>query len=68
MKVKVKYILDTEYEFNDNGQLSYFPDDYENPESRARNWIEEDFRRLETRADNILPPYHSILFFDFKEE
>ena len=59
MKVKVKYVLETEYEFTDD---EYFQD-----ESRVCNWIKEDFYKIENRADNVLPPYKSMLFFDFKE-
>ena len=66
MKVKVKYVLETEYEFTDDEQLSYFPDE-ETPESHARNWIKEDFYKVENRADNILPPYTSRLYFIFNE-
>ena len=67
MKVKVKYILETEYEFTNNEQLSYSQDESETPESWACNWIKEDFYKVENRASNVLPPYKSMLFFDFKE-
>lgn len=67
MKVKVQYILETEYDFNDE-QLSYFPDEYETIESWARGWIKEDFYKVENRADNVLPPYTSRLHFNFNEQ
>lgn len=54
--IKVKYQIETEYEF-DKDELSKTAPVFE----WCKNWIQEDFNRLETRADNVLPPYTSQL-------
>lgn len=68
MIVKVKYTIETEYNFSNEQQLLTFPDEDETVEQWIENWIKEDFYKIENRADNVLPLYTSKLEFDFDEE
>ena len=63
MKVKVHYTIDTEYDFDDN-ELNEL--DIE-PLSAAREWVKEDFIKIETRVDNVLPKYTSNIHFTFED-
>lgn len=54
MKIKVRYIIDTEYEFDDNQIRLNLDDEDGSLEDCAKGWIEEDFRRIENRVDNVL--------------
>jgi len=58
--IKVKYQIETEYEF-DKDELPKYYDKTAPVLEWCKNWIQEDFNRLETRADNVLPPYTSKL-------
>jgi len=54
MKIKVRYTIDTEYEFDDNQIRLNLDDEDGSLEDCAKGWIEEDFRRIENRVDNVL--------------
>ena len=60
------YTIETDYEF-DREQLSRMADPGEDLIQMAQNWIEEDFNKIENRADNVLPRYHSSLIFTTEE-
>ena len=61
MKVKVRYTIETEYEFNDDQIRWNLENENDSLESWAKGWIEEDFIKIETRADNVLPDYKANL-------
>lgn len=53
MKLKVKYTYETTYEYEDIDNIT------------ATNKVLEDFNRLDTRADNILPPFTTSLNIEY---
>lgn len=59
----VTYTITTTYTFNPDCLLD--KDEEQTEETFCRGWIEEDFRRIENRADNVLPDYTSTLQIDF---
>jgi hypothetical protein len=61
MKIKVRYTIDTEYEFDDNQIRLNLDSEDDSPECWAKGWIEEDFIKIENRADNVLPDYKTNL-------
>ena len=58
MKIQVKYIIKTTYEFDEDELAREYPEE-DNIVEFAKGWIEEDFSRITNRADNVLP-------FDYK--
>lgn len=60
----VTYTITTTYTFDSDFLLE--KDEEQTEETFCRGWIEEDFRRIENRADNVLPvDYTSTLQVDF---
>lgn len=62
-KVHVKYTIDCDYFFSEEEIRQQIEDneDERTVEEVIKEWIEEDFNRVETRADNVLPQYSSDL-------
>ena len=58
MKIQVKYTIKTAYSFDEDELAREYPEENDLVQF-AKGWIEEDFNRITTRADNILP-------FDYK--
>lgn len=62
IKAHVRYTIDCDYFFSEKEMKQIVEDnDGEPMDSIIRNWIEEDFNEVETRADNVLPQYSSDL-------
>lgn len=61
IKAHVRYTIDCDYFFSEE-EMKQIAEDYgvELTDS-IRNWIEQDFYKVETRADNVLPQYSSDL-------
>ena len=59
MKVHVTYTIECDYEFDEEELAREYPEE-DNINAFVEGWIEEDFARITTRADNVLP-------FDYKE-
>jgi len=60
----VTYTITATYTFDSDFLLE--KDEEQTEETFCRNWIEEDFKRIENRADNVLPvDYTSTLQVDF---
>ena len=66
VKVHVVYTIETDYEF-DRDEFARWADPTEDFIENIHGWIEEDFNKVETRADNVLPQYHSSLTFTTEE-
>ena len=58
MTLHVIYTIKCDYEFNEEELRRDYPEE-ENLIAFAEGWIEENFARITTRADNVLP-------FDYK--
>lgn len=58
MKIQVKYTIKTIYEFDEDELAREYPEEKDLVKF-AEEWIEEDFERITSRADNVLP-------FDYK--
>ena len=58
MKIQVKYTIKTTYEFDEDELAHEYPEE-EDIVKFAEGWIDEDFKSITNRADNILP-------FDYK--
>lgn len=58
MKLRAIYTIECDYEFNEEELQCDNPG--ENIIEFVEGWIKEDFARITTRADNVLP-------FDYKE-
>ena len=62
IKAHVKYTIDCDYFFSEEEMKQIAEDNGGGyADSIIRNWIEQDFYKVETRADNVLPQYSSDL-------
>lgn len=61
IKAHVRYTIDCDYFFSEE-EMKQIAEDYSvELTDSIRNWIEQDFYKVETRADNVLPQYSSNL-------
>jgi len=59
IKYHVTYTIETDYTFDYDELAHEYPEELPRLNDFIRGWIEEDFLRVENRADNVLPLNYS---------